>query len=807
MISLLFCSCDINLNNNTTASTTAPSTTATSEPEENSPPAPKHDAPTADEIDLSDADIENFEETDTHTDYVVIKVAGYGDILVRLFPEVAPKTVANFKDLVGNKFYDGLIFHRVIKNFMIQGGAFDTSLAHHPASPITGEFNSNGFENNLAHVEGVLSMARADDKNSASSQFFIMHKTSPHLDGDYAAFGYAADGRDVVDAIAKVDTNANDQPIQNIVIESIRFVEEKDEPSNPIPGGPEDPGPENPGGDDNNEPPANTTLSIEAAIALGNSKEQNTFTEGKYYVSGVITSIASTMYGNMTISDGTNEIYVYGTFDADGTNRFDAMANQPKVGDTVTVYGVIGFYNMAELKNAWIVEIIPGDEGGEDEPADINGLEEGVAYKIYMEQVNLGYTLYALNTTQDNANKFINVTLDPKEGADFYIEIVEGGCKIYTDIDGVKHYLIATAVLKDNGSYVKSIGFATESDSVFFYDAATTTFMTVIDGNTYGVGTYLSFETISLSESKYYKNDNINVVNGQFPIGFIPSEEAEKIEPDDRPTTNDPEPNTTLTIEAAIALGNSKEQGIFTESKYYVSGVITSITSTMYGNMTISDGTNEIYVYGTFDADGTNRFDAMANQPKVGDTVTVYGIIGFYNMAELKNAWIVEIIPGEEGGDDEGGEDLPANSYITVDSPEAGVAYKFGMYQANVGNTFFLAGGMNGYYMATIDDASAGIDVYLETTDGGYYLYTMNGETKLYINMIVSGTHVNGAYEEAPSTVYTFDTSSKTLIATVTVNDARANYWFGTRNDMSYTTVGPCAVEFAGFYCQFYEAI
>ena len=291
-------------------------------------------------------------------------------------------------------------------------------------------------------------------------------------------------------------------------------------------------------------------------------------------------------------------------------------------------------------------------------------------------------------------------------------------------------------------------------------------------------------------------------------VEIIPGEEGGDDEGGEvTPPTDEPAADSTLTIDAAIALGNSKEQGIFTEGKYYVSGVITSITSTMYGNMTISDGTNEIYVYGTFDADGTNRFDAMANQPKVGDTVTVYGIIGFYNMAELKNAWIVEIIPGEEGGDDEGGEDLPTNSYITVDSPEAGVAYKFGMYQANVGNTFFLAGGMNGYYMATIDDASAGIDVYLETTDGGYYLYTMNGETKLYINMIVSGTHVNGAYEEAPSTVYTFDTYNKTLIATVTVNDARANYWFGTRNDMSYTTVGPCAVAFAGFYCQFYEAI
>ena len=805
MISLLFCSCDINLNNNTTASTTAPSTTATSEPEENSPPAPKHDAPTADEIDLSDADIEDFQETDAHTDYVVIKVAGYGDILVRLFPEVAPKTVANFKDLVGNKFYDGLIFHRVIKNFMIQGGAFDTSLAHHPASSITGEFNSNGFENNLAHVEGVLSMARADDKNSASSQFFIMHKTSEHLDGEYAAFGYAADGRDVVDAIAKVDTNASDQPIQNIVIESIRFVEEKDEPSNPIPGGPEDPGPENPGEGDNNEPPVNTTLSIEAAIALGNTKEHNTFTEGKYYVSGVITSITSTTYGNMTISDGTNEIFIYGTFDADGTNRFDAMENQPKVGDTVTVYGIVGFYNAAQIKNAWIVEIVPGesgevtppDDGGDDVPAGsyitVDNPEAGVAYKFGMYQANVGNTFFLAG----GMNGYYMATIDDAAaGIDVYLEATEGGYYLYT-MDGETKLYINMIV---SGTHVNG-AYETTPSTVYTFDTYSRTLIATVTVNDamanywFGTRNDMSYTTVGPCAIAYE--------------GFYCQFYTVIGDDGGDDDNNEPTANTTLSIEAAIALGNTKEHNTFTEGKYYVSGVITSITSTTYGNMTISDGTNEIFIYGTFDADGTNRFDAMENQPKVGDTVTVYGIVGFYNAAQIKNAWIVEIVPGESGEvtpPDDGGDDVPAGSYITVDNPEAGVAYKFGMYQANVGNTFFLAGGMNGYYMATIDDAAAGIDVYLEATEGGYYLYTMDGETKLYINMIVSGTHVNGAYETTPSTVYTFDTYSRTLIATVTVNDAMANYWFGTRNDMSYTTVGPCAIAYEGFYCRFYTA-
>ena len=226
LTSLLLCSCDGADDAASTAAATTVATTTAATTEDDTPAIKRH-VPKFEEIDLSDANIEDFEETDEQTDYVLISVEGYGDILIRLFPEVAPATVKNFKTLVANKFYDGLIFHRVIEGFMIQGGGFDTDLAHHPANSIRGEFNSNGFQNNLAHVEGVLSMARANDRNSASSQFFIMHKTSPHLDGEYAAFGYAADGRDVVDAIAKCSTGYNDIPTENVVITSAKFVKQK----------------------------------------------------------------------------------------------------------------------------------------------------------------------------------------------------------------------------------------------------------------------------------------------------------------------------------------------------------------------------------------------------------------------------------------------------------------------------------------------------------------------------------------------------------------------------------------------------
>ncbi len=138
-----------------------------------------------------------------------------------LYPEIAPKTVENFLKLIDENFYDGLIFHRVIKGFMIQGGDPQGTGAGGPGYTIVGEFSSNGFENNLKHERGVLSMARAMDPNSAGSQFFIMHEDAPHLDGQYAAFGKLTDGFDTLDAIANVKTNWQDRPKEEQKIKSV----------------------------------------------------------------------------------------------------------------------------------------------------------------------------------------------------------------------------------------------------------------------------------------------------------------------------------------------------------------------------------------------------------------------------------------------------------------------------------------------------------------------------------------------------------------------------------------------------------
>ena len=138
-----------------------------------------------------------------------------------LYPQTAPNTVNNFISLVKKGFYDGLIFHRVISGFMIQGGCPNGNGMGGPGYFIKGEFSQNGFANTLAHTEGVLSMARAMHPDSAGSQFFIMHKAAPHLDGAYAAFGKITEGMDVVDAIASVQTDYNDRPLKPQKIRSI----------------------------------------------------------------------------------------------------------------------------------------------------------------------------------------------------------------------------------------------------------------------------------------------------------------------------------------------------------------------------------------------------------------------------------------------------------------------------------------------------------------------------------------------------------------------------------------------------------
>ena len=152
---------------------------------------------------------------------VTIEMENGDKMVAELYPHIAPNTVNNFISLVKDGYYDGIIFHRVIKGFMIQGGCPNGNGMGGPGYSIAGEFSSNGFTNNLKHEKGVLSMARTMQPNSAGSQFFIMHARAPHLDGEYAAFGRVIEGLDVVDKIASVRVNRMDKPLEDQRIKSM----------------------------------------------------------------------------------------------------------------------------------------------------------------------------------------------------------------------------------------------------------------------------------------------------------------------------------------------------------------------------------------------------------------------------------------------------------------------------------------------------------------------------------------------------------------------------------------------------------
>ena len=156
---------------------------------------------------------------------IEIEMNDGGVIKAELYPQTAPITVENFVKLINENFFDGLIFHRVIEGFMIQGGGIDAAGNPKKAASIKGEFSSNGVKNDLKHTRGVLSMARTMIPDSASSQFFIMHKDAPHLDGQYAAFGMVTEGMDVVDKIANCKVGMNDKPMFDVAIESIEIIE------------------------------------------------------------------------------------------------------------------------------------------------------------------------------------------------------------------------------------------------------------------------------------------------------------------------------------------------------------------------------------------------------------------------------------------------------------------------------------------------------------------------------------------------------------------------------------------------------
>lgn len=185
------------------------------------------------EITDSQENEERMDNMEGKNPIVTITMASGKEIKIELYPEHAPNTVNNFIYLINQDFYDGLIFHRVIKGFMLQGGDPEGTGTGGPGYSIKGEFSQNGFDNELKHDRGVISMARSMSPDSAGSQFFIMHQDSPHLDGQYAVFGKVIEGLDVVDELANVSTAVQDRPVEEQVMKEVKvetFGIEYDEP-------------------------------------------------------------------------------------------------------------------------------------------------------------------------------------------------------------------------------------------------------------------------------------------------------------------------------------------------------------------------------------------------------------------------------------------------------------------------------------------------------------------------------------------------------------------------------------------------
>ncbi len=480
-------------------------------------------------------------------------------------------------------------------------------------------------------------------------------------------------------------------------------------------------------------PEADTNLTVLEAIALGQSREHNTYTEGKYYVTGIITEVYNTQYGNMKIADEEGNILtIYGTYDADGTNRYDAMATKPVAGDIVTIYGVIGQYNgVAQIKNGWVVEYIPGEAEPEPEPDDNNDPAADSVLTI-PEAIALGESKE--HNTYTEGKYYVTGVITEVYNTQY------GNMRI-TDEDG--------NILTIYGTY--------DADGTNRYDAMATKPVAGDTVTIYGViGQY---------------NGTAQIKNG-WVVEHTPGEGEPEPEPDDN---NDPAADSVLTILEAIALGESKSHNTYTEGKYYVTGVITEVYNTTYGNMKITDENGNILtIYGTYDADGTNRYDAMATKPVVGDTVTIYGVVGQYNgVAQVKNGWVVEHTVGDHPEPEP--EPEPSECPLVE-----GVGYKLTANNAN-GPLWFDGTVENGRFGATTNEAEA-VLVYLEQVDGGYLLYFLDGNTKTYIVIADASTGGSFTTDAAAATVFEWNG----ILNTMVVADDDNNRAFATSPTSTY---------------------
>ncbi len=279
--------------------------------------------------------------------------------------------------------------------------------------------------------------------------------------------------------------------------------------------------------------------------------------------------------------------------------------------------------------------------------------EEGVAYKFYLAQ--LGEAKYAYLNGEESG-KFLNYTEDASAAPDFYVEAVEGkdaSFKFYYQDGETKKYITTYVTKNSNDKDTLYLKYDTATSAVFTYDGVYNYWTTTHESfpnDTYVIGTYGAYCTFSLS-STYFYSDESSSKNEQYPARLITMDDVAKLPVLEVPELDFevPTPDSTLTIIEAAELGAKFDSNKYTDGKYYVTGVITNVYDSSYGNMYIQDENgNQLTIYGTYDSTGANRYDAMTDKPKAGDTVKLYGIIGQYNgTPQMKNAWIMEVTEGE----------------------------------------------------------------------------------------------------------------------------------------------------------------
>ena len=341
-------------------------------------------------------------------------------------------------------------------------------------------------------------------------------------------------------------------------------------------------------------------ISYEEAIELAGTTK-DVYTSEKYYLEGVITEVYNATYGNMYITDGVNTFTVYGTYSADGSLRYDAMENAPKAGDRVIVFGILGYYTAPQMKNGWIVAQEPGTdiETVSNKKADELAVEAGEAY-----------------TTEKVTIKGVVTEIASATWGNIYVQ----------DIYGISFYIYGLYSVDGTVRYDAMENAPQVGDFVV---------LTGIVGTYKGAGQMKNGWLVQLNEEVYVETEHKHVyVDGKCECGEVdPNYVAPK----------------EITIEEAIKIGANQEHNTFTKEKYIITGVITEVYNTTYGNMYITDGVNKFTVYGSYSADGTLRYDALEVKPVAGDTITILSVLGSYNgTAQAKNAWIIAHTAAEQ---------------------------------------------------------------------------------------------------------------------------------------------------------------